>query len=233
MKKPDLLLSRPPLDLTPEKCTAFDALLERTPDGGCVNYQLPYPKWEFLSYLCETRDLVLHGSQTSGIKTIEPRQAKDVRAYSMQNAIYATTDGIWVIYFAILERKNNPDLSLFNSCLKARIGPDQFSDPLYFFAITQSARVRQPWCEGTIYILPRITFEQEPPQIAQGVEVVFPHWVSYVPVNPRATLQVVRSDFPFKEQVHGFDAETLQNAMQVNPNGFPWPEALVNLNKVC
>lgn len=226
MKTLDHLLPRPALDMPSVKRTAFNDLLDATLAGGIVDYRLPYPKWEFLSFLCETRNLVLHGSQISGIQMVEPRQARDVRAYSMQNAIYATTDGIWVVYFAILDRKNNPDLSLFNSCFKARISADQFSDTLYFFAITHSALLRQPWCAGTVYILPRDTFEQEPPQVTQEAEVVFPHWISFVPVAPRASLRVDRTDFPFLEQIHGFDSEKLKNAMRVNPNGFPWPEAL-------
>ena len=47
--------------------------------------------------------------------------ANDVRAFSNQRAIYATTDGIWVIYFAILNRKLYPEMSLFNSCFQARV----------------------------------------------------------------------------------------------------------------
>ena len=72
--------------------------------GGLINYSLPQPKWQFLSYLCQKKDLVLHGSQISDIRVVKPRQANDTRAYSNQRAIYATTDGIWVIY--ILPRES-------------------------------------------------------------------------------------------------------------------------------
>ena len=124
MEAPDFLLPRPPLDSSPEKQRAFDDLWQSRPEGGFLNYHLPYPKWQFLSYLCESRELVLHGSQDVGIGIVEPRQANDTKAFSNQRAIYATTDGIWVIYFAILDRQKHRGLSLFNSCLRARIAVD-------------------------------------------------------------------------------------------------------------
>jgi hypothetical protein len=53
------------------------------------------------------------------IEQVEPKKANDKRAYSNQLAIYTTTDGIWVMYFAILDRKKYPEMTLFNSCLQA------------------------------------------------------------------------------------------------------------------
>jgi hypothetical protein len=100
------LLPRPKFDRTAEMELTFDSLFQSTPAGGFIDYSLPYPKWQFLSYLCETGDLVLHGSQNLEIKLVEPRQAHDIRTISNQNAIYATTDGIWVIYFSILDRRS-------------------------------------------------------------------------------------------------------------------------------
>ncbi len=148
MEKPSYFLSRPALNLDPLKTAAFESLWKSTPSGCLVDYHLPYPKWEFLTYLCDTKELVLHGSQDQEIATVEPRQAHDKRAFSSQQAIYATTDGIWVIYFAIIDRQRFRELSLFNSCLQVCSAPGQLSEPLYFFSITQSVKVKQPWCPG-------------------------------------------------------------------------------------
>ncbi len=224
----ELLLSQPLIESTPERQQAFERLFQATPVGGLIDYQLPYPKWQYLSWLCETKELVLHGSQNLGIDTVEPQQARDIKAFSKQDAIYATTNGIWVIYFAIIDRKNFPGLSLFNSCLQVRIAADQWSEPFYFFSISQFARVQNPWCEGMVYILPRQTFEQEAHQQAQGMEVVFPHWISPVAVQPIARLRVGSQDFPFLDQIHGHDDEKLVKLYQTDPDGFPWPEALVS-----
>ena len=110
------LIPRPSFDKSIEIVSAFDNLFQSTSIGTFIDYSLPFPKWQFLTYLCETKNLVLHGSQNLEIERVEPKQANDKRAYSNQFAIYATTDGIWVMYFAILDRNKHPDITLFNSC---------------------------------------------------------------------------------------------------------------------
>lgn len=225
-KVQDYLLARPPFAITPESRDAFEQLIESTPAGDCVDYRIPYPKWQFLSYLCDTRDLVLHGSQVAGIEIVEPRQSNDIKAFSNQRAIYATTDGIWVIYFAIIDRKRFSTLSLFNSCLRAGVFPDQLSEPLYFFSITHSALLQSPWCEGAVYILSRQPFTQEAMQHMQGLDIVFPHWISNTPARPIAILPVGPQDFPFLDRIHGHNDEKLAQLATTDPDGFPWPEAL-------
>lgn len=222
------LLPRPPFELSPEKKNAFEDLFNSTSVGRLIDYRLPYPKWQYLSYLCETKELVLHGSQDQNISEVEPRQANDIKEFSNQRAIYASTDGIWVIYFAILDRKKYTEMSLFNSCLRARISADQISDPMYFFSITHSVLLLKPWCQGMIYILPRQSFEQEISQEMHGMEIIFPHWISPLPVKPVAKLSVGLQDFPFLEQIHGHDNEKLVQLAAQDPGGFPWAEALLS-----
>jgi hypothetical protein len=226
MNAPSFLLPRPPFDRTPDKQSAFEDLWRSTSKGSFVNYRLPYPKWEFLSYLCESKELVLHGSQNHDILEVEPRQANDKKAFSNQHAIYATTDGIWALYFAILDRVKYPEMSLFNSCLRAQVSNDQLSEPMYFFSITHSALLQKPWCEGAIYILPRESFEQEASQEMQGVKIFFPHWISPLPVSPLAKLRVSPQDFPFLDQIHGHNDKKLVQIAAEDPGGFPWLEAL-------
>lgn len=221
----DYLLPRPAGELSAAQKDEFETLFAATPPGGWIDYQLTAPKWQFLSYLCQARNLVLHGSQNMGIEEVQRRKAIDVKAYSAQDAIYATTDGIWVIYFAIVDRQNFK-LSLFNSCLTVRLSPEQSLGPLYFFSITHSALIQKPWCEGAVYILPRSTFEREPVQQMMGAEVTFPHWTSVQPARPVAKLRVGPQDFPFLAQVHGHDDEKITQLVAADPNGFPWPKAL-------
>jgi hypothetical protein len=226
MDASSFLLARPSYYKSAEMVAAFDNLFQSTSSGAFIDYSLPFPKWKFLTYLCESTNLVLHGSQNLEIEQVEPKQANDKRVYSNQFAIYATTDGIWVMYFAILNRKKYPDLTLFNSCLQARISPDQLSEPFYFFSITQSVLIQKPWCTGVIYILPRQLFTQESSQQTQGTEIVFPHWISSKSAQPIAKLLVQPDDFPFLDQIHGHNDEKLLKLYSMDPNGFPWPEAL-------
>ena len=226
MQALDYLLPQPLFDLTPEQQAAFDDLFASTPQNSWIHYQLLYPKWQFLSYLCRSTDLVLHGSQSADITIVEPRKAMDVRVFSGQKAIYATTDGIWAMFFAIIDRKRFSPLSLFNSCLNIQISADQILGPLYFFSITHSALLQKPWCDGVVYILLRENFEQELPQQMLGASIIFPHWTSFEPAEPVAKLLVQPQDFPFLAEVHGHNDEKLARLAAQDANGFPWPEAL-------
>ena len=95
-----------------------------------------------------------------------------------------------------------------------------------FFSITHSALLQEPWCEGTIYILPRQSFEQEASQQVQGMEIISPHWISTLPAKPIAKLQIGPQDYPFLAQIHGHNDEKLVQLATANSSGYPWPEAL-------
>lgn len=224
MQPPAFLLPRPRFAPSAETERAFENLWASTPGGGYIDYRLTVPKWQFLTYLCAAHDVVLHGSCRRDIATVEPRQANDVRAFSNQRAIYATTDGIWVIFFAIVDRHGHPEASLFNTCLQARIAEDAWSDPACFFSITHAVLLRRPWCEGVVYLLPCGGFRQEAPQRVRGTEVVFPHWIGSEAVEPLARLPVGPRDFPFLDEVHGHDDEMLVRLAAADPGGFPGPE---------
>jgi hypothetical protein len=226
MEAPPFLLPRPPFDLSEEKRAAFEALFRSAAGQEFIDYSLAYPKWQFLSYLCDTKQVVLHGSQDPSLPDVEPRQARDVRDFSSRRAIYATTDGLWVIFFAILDRRQYPQMALFNSCFQVRTPPGGWSEPFYFFSITRSVLLQKPWCPGAVYILPRRSFLQEPPQTMADQELVFPHWISTRSARPIAKVRLEPQDFPFLDQIHGHDDEKLTRLAAADPNGFPWPEAL-------
>jgi hypothetical protein len=227
MQALDYLLPQPQLDLTSEKRAAFDALMDSASPGGWIEYRLPYPKWMFLSYLCSTRGFVLHGSQNLEIVVVEPRKAMDVKSFSNQEAIYATTDGIWAIFFAIVDRQRFGQLALFNSCMDIHAPEGRSLGRFYFFSISFPALVQKPWCSGVVYILTESGFQREPArQIPEG-KVTFPHWISTRPVNPAAKMVVHPQDFPFLNNIYGHDDKKLLQLVQADPNGFPWPEALL------
>jgi hypothetical protein len=217
---------RPPFELTAEKKAAFEQVYRSSPEGESIEYALPFPKWQFLSYLCMQRALVLHGSQKTDITVVEPRQANDLKEFSNRSAIYATTDGIWVIFFAILDRGKYPAMSLFNSCVQARAPNGLLGEPMYFFSISHPALLQKPWTTGAMYILPRQSFQQEPAQQVQRMEIVSPHWISAQPARPVAKLMVGSVDFPFLDQIHGHNNERLVQRFAVDPDGFPWLDAL-------
>lgn len=228
MQALNYFLPQPPVAFDAKIASDFDDLLNQTPPGSHVDYRLDNPKWQFLSYLCSANHLVLHGSPDPAIEVVEPRKAVDVKAFSDQEAIYATTDGIWAIFYAIVDRKRFPQISLFNSCVHIRIPPGQTIGPLFFFSITHPILMLNPWCGGTVYILSRENFIQEPPTQILGAEVSFPHWISGAPARPVARLAVQPNDFPFLAKVHGHDDVKLAQMAAEDPGGFPWAKALVS-----
>jgi len=203
---------------------AFEDLWQNildNPDGRALEYGLPYPKWQFLSFLGAHKDVALHGTANQGIELLEPRQALDIKEFSKQRAIYATTDGIFAIFFAILDRGRFP-MSLCNTCLQVRFSPEMVTDPFYFFSITQSAMEQQPFCPGAVYVLPKQSFECESPQPYEGVEILLSQCFSREAVKPLCRLFVEPGDFPFLAQIRGHDDSVLEARAQADPNGFPW-----------
>jgi hypothetical protein len=164
---------------------------------------------------------VLHGSGQPGIRVFEPRQSNDLSEFGNRRAVYAASDGIWPIYFAVMDREGGVT-SLVNACAWLVGADGGRSGPYYYFSINADALSRRPWRHGTIYILPRVTFEQQPPLHAQGLQVEVAQWASLVPVRPLARLAVEPEDFPFLAQIHAHDPRVLRERAARDPDGFPW-----------
>ena len=83
----------------------FEALYKRVlTSGGEVDYGLAAPRWQFLCFLADNKEVLLHGSGNPAISRFEPRKSDDVSEFGDRKAVYAAGDGIWPIYFAILDR---------------------------------------------------------------------------------------------------------------------------------
>lgn len=161
-----------------------DALTAAALTDGLVEYRLPYPKHELLSYLVHRRGLLAHGSNLDNIALFEPRESNDSGTYL--TGVYAADDGIWPMFFATVARGGGR-LGLCNGVL--HIGGGARLRRFYLFSITKDPADPASWTEGTVYLLPRETFRH-----SWGNE-----WVSDVPVRPVARLCVTPEDFPFRQ----------------------------------
>ena len=198
----------------------FAATLEREP-GGVIDYTLPVPKWQFLCYLCDHHEIVLHGSGQPDIVEFEPRQSNDVAEFGNRRAIYAASDGIWPIYFAVMDRAGGVT-SLVNSCARVVGSDGSRSEPYYFFSINADALQRRAWRHGTIYLLPRHTFQQQAAQTQGRLKLEVAQWASAVAVRPLARLPVEPEDFPFLETLYGHDPSVVMERAARDPHDFPW-----------
>jgi hypothetical protein len=192
-----LFLPEPGSLLDDEKRAVFEqachSMFER-PLGNTLNYDCPYPKWEFLRYLVHYKDIVLHGSNLRDIKVLEPRNQTDYSGKPI-TAVFASRDGIWPIFFAIVNR-NDYRGSVRNGCwVVSRSGWER---RFYFFSVNEEMFSKELWVEGTIYILPGEDFELT----NKGI-VRFDEWANVGVARPIAKLAVKPEDFPFLDRVTG------------------------------
>jgi hypothetical protein len=189
--------------------------------GDVLPYDLAMPKWQFLSLLVEAAGVVLHGSSRPDIAEFRPREPTDVDEFSSQHAVYAASDGIWPIYFAIVDRTRVG--SLLNACFTVLDGGDADEQPTYyFFSVEQSALHSGPWRDGTVYVLPRRSFVAQPPGRIGGHRVQVQQWASAEAVRPLARLSVTPADFPFLDSVLPHDPALVRERSVRDPEGFPW-----------
>src|SRR5215213_2338581 len=160
---PSYYLPRPALDLTAEQIAAFEDLYARAVapgGGGEITYTLDAPRWQVLCWLTDTQDVLLHGSGNPAIAEFEPRQSNDTEEFGNRKAVYAASDGLWAMYFALMDRDQHVE-GLANAAFRLVDADGRRSVPYYFFAISGPQLPAAPWRNGMIYILPRTTFEQQ------------------------------------------------------------------------
>jgi hypothetical protein len=228
MMLPDYWLTRPSVNFDESAQTAFDELLQTTRGlDGCptIPFTLPWPKWQFLCHVADHHQIALHGSGNPDINLFEPRQSNDLNAFGNQKAVYAASDGLWAMFFAIVDRERFA-LSITNACVRLVDETGTLHGPYYVFSVSQSALPKQPWRTGTVYLLPRSTFSVQPPMAFGANEVHFAQLASQAPVMPLAKLTVTPADFPFLRQIRGHDDQRLQEYATALQTGAAWPQDL-------
>ncbi len=204
-------LLAPPLRLDDAGRQAFAALLatilERR-DGDWIEYGLPYPKHEFLRYVADQQLVLFHGSNHADIDEFRPRRSsyelRDQTGRGNQQAVYATHDGLWPLFFAVVDRQRLAG-SIRNGVMYFQNGAGE-ALPVYNFSINRDQLEERPWCTGTLYFLPRDTFTRLP---LVG-DALSNEWASPAAVRPIARLRVEPEDFPFLDAIGGHDDEALQ-----------------------
>ena len=227
MMLPDYWLTRPSVNLDESARIAFDELLDTTLRmGGCpdIPFRLPWPKWQFLCHLADQHELALHGSGNPDILVFEPRQSSDLNEFGNQKAVYAASDGLWAMFFAIVDRDRVT--SITNACIRLADETGAVHGPFYVFSVSRSALPSGPWRTGTVYLLPRSTFTLQPPIAFGPSQVHIAQLASLEPIQPLAKLTVTPADFPFLAQIRGHDDQRLQEYATALQTGAPWPKEL-------
>ncbi|MFN8490502.1 MAG: HEAT repeat domain-containing protein [Caldilineaceae bacterium] len=191
-----------PVMLDTNKKAAFERLYQTTlaqGRGSAVDYTLSYPKHEFLRYLVEEKGVMIHGSGKADIDVLKPlRYGIDGADSGNVSGIYADKDYVRPIYFAIVNGKrafgqNNGFFDLTPDGQVSEKEDQGLDRRFYKLAIGVNGLRRQPWRNGTIYILPAETFEY------------WNEWTSRTPVRPLMRLAVTPDDLPLLDQIWGSD----------------------------
>ena len=165
----------------------------------------------------------MHGSLDPDIEEFEPRQSNDLREFGAQRAVCAAADGIWAMYFAIVDRRRHHSMTLMNACIQVEMPDGTVTPPLYFFSVPKHLIAHYPYTEGMVYLLPKGTFIADNP-FPFGEAKVYPaQLASPLPVKPLAKLEIAPEDFPFLAQMRTHENNRLQEYAQALSMGLPWP----------
>lgn len=179
-----LLPPGPALRISAADEERFRRLSERILTGQVTEpLELGASTHRFLRYLVDTAPVLLHGSGNPALGSLEPRDQSDWSGRPIR-AVFATSDGIWPLFFATVNR--NHVSRLRNNCVPSG------NRSHYLFSIDADPATPRSWRPGSVYVLPRATF----------VPSTHPaEWHSPTRVEPLARLAVTVDDFPLRRLV--------------------------------
>jgi hypothetical protein len=197
------LPSLPPPAVDAEMEARFAVAADEVLAGEATS--VPGPRLDFLCWLAENRSVVFHGSPRDDLHELSTeRRSRDATAWGNQEAVYASTDPVWAIYFACLRRDQG-----WTGTRNGTMG--QAGGPLYprryFFLHNRGSASAERFGPGSLYLLPPSSFIAARP-VADVIDTA--HLVSREPVKPLARLDVTPEDFPFRDRVRYYsDGEPL------------------------
>jgi hypothetical protein len=225
---PDYWIERPPLTLGGATRSAIDEFLSRPEDrqlevDTLVREHGDVSLWEFLCGVAARREIAFHGTGDPNIESFEPRKPIDFAPFGDQQAVFATSDPLWAMFYAIVDRDRYP-LTLNNGCIVLLDADGRPGPPHYYFSVSRDALPQRPWRTGYLYFLPAESFLEQPSGPFAGHTARVPQLASPVAVRPFARLRVAPSDFPFLPHIRGHDDERLAEYAEAVMGAAPWPE---------
>ncbi len=201
-KSPIPPIKRELIPYPPHEQAAFDALFSATLLQGSnqlIDYRLPYPKLDFLNYLCDRRGYVAHGSIQPDLVDLQPiRLSKDASEFGNRRQIFCSPDAIWALWFAILD-KSKCRLTE-NGCV--RVGSGEKRSKYYHFDLPVACKSDPPFTDGMIYLARAEQFpHRHHDPMLDWLNAEIEEWGSTEVVIPMAKLRVQPSDFPYLDKV--------------------------------
>lgn len=180
-------------------------------------------RWQVLAGVAERANVAFHGTGDPHIASFVPREPIDFAPFGSQKAVFATSDPIWAMFYAVVDR-DRYRLTLNNGCIVLMDAEGRASATYYYFSVSRGALLRRSWRTGYLYFLPPATFVEQPSGTYAGHAARVPQLASPVAVTPFARLEVAPSDFPFLGDIRGHDDERLAEYAQAVMAAAPWPD---------
>jgi hypothetical protein len=225
-------MERPPISLDRSTLSAIEEFLSLGQPGGAdrlldvdaiLRARSDVTPWQFLCGLADRREIAFHGTGDPNIESFEPREPIDFAPFGQQKAVFATSDPIWAMFYAIVDR-DRYELTLNNGCILVMDAEGRPAIPHYYFSVTGSALHQGPWRTGYVYFLPAESFVEQPAGTYAGHAARIPQLASPVAVTPFARLRVAPNEFPFLAQIRGHEDDRLAEYAQAVMAAAPWPD---------
>ena len=180
----------------------WQSTLARGVPNALIDYHLPYPKIDFLHYLCDDLGYVAHGSPRADLEVLQPiRLTGDTTEFGKREQIFASPDAVWAAWFAILDKRRMRMTN--NGCIRIGAYGSNWTK-IYYFMLPKEGKepANRPLTDGMIYIARAEDFPHHRPSPApawMGIDVE--EWGSTQPVTPLARLPFAVADFPYLDRV--------------------------------
>lgn len=193
-------LRAPVLDVTSEDGERFRRLwreIDADRDGGSIDDRLTGSPRAFVQWLMRQDAVVFHGSNLDDIDEFVPErrsmELRDSGGRGNLGAVYGTHDGLWAMFFAIVDRSRLKG-SMRNGLNRYESTDGARSIDLYHFSLDRRMVELEPYSPGTLYFLPRDRFQRIPFYPGGPLSN---EWACHERVRPLARVTVEPSDFPF------------------------------------
>lgn len=193
-----------PTQLSGDEAAQLEASLGTAVDaaaGAAVALPAGVAAVDALRWLAQERPVLFHGTGRGDLETLSPvRQSSDTSAFGNQQAVFATQDPVWAMFFAVLDR-SNPEFRSTRNGASTVIGGRREFGPRYFFAVNDAMTRERMWRPGVVYVVDRKGFMPD----ARDLGVIDnAQWASVAPVKWLAKVRVTPEDFPFRNATFGY-----------------------------
>lgn len=197
------LIKRKKVDYAPELVAPFENLWQETLACGVnarIEYHLPFPKIDFLHYLCDHLGYAAHGTNNLNLDVLEPiRRSTDASEFGNRQQIFCSLDAAWAMWFAILDKRQFRTTR--NGCVRVDLNQEEWIK-FYHFELERHFRGKPPFTAGMIYIVLREDFpSHHQMKTLAFFGAAYEEWGSREPVTPQASIPVEPEDFPYLDQV--------------------------------